>query len=78
MSHCGQASTYRVVTVEPKQVQGQSAQRDQHRCNDWAALAVAIFMELVTCEPVPAFNAPAVVHQLRLRFWRVRRLMRKR
>jgi hypothetical protein len=58
-----------VVPVEPQQVQGQSAQRGQHRCT-WAALAVAIFMELGACEPVPAFNGPAVVHQLRLRVWR--------
>ena len=69
MCQCGQPSTYRVVPVEPQQVQGQSAQRGQHRFT-WAALAVAIFMELGACEPVPAFNAPAVLHQLRLRVWR--------
>jgi hypothetical protein len=31
---------------------------------------VVIFMELGVTEPVPAFNAPAVPHQLQQRFWR--------
>ena len=69
MGHGGQPSSHRVVTVEPKQVQGQGAQRGQHRCTG-AAIAVVIFMELGVAEPVPAFNAPAVPHQLQQRFWR--------
>ena len=69
MGHGGQPSSHRVVTVEPKQVQGQGAQRGQHRCTG-AAIAVVILMELGVAEPVPAFNAPAVPHQLQQRFWR--------
>lgn len=69
MGHRGQPSSHRVVAVEPKQVQGQSAQRGQHRCTE-AAIAVAIFIELGVAEPVPAFNSPAVPHQLQQRFWR--------
>jgi hypothetical protein len=32
-------------------------------------MAVAILMELGACEPVPAFKAPAIPHQLQQRFW---------
>ena len=63
MGHGGQTSSHRLVAVQREQVQGQSAQRGQHRCTG-AAIAVAIFMELGVAEPVPAFNAPAVPHQL--------------
>ena len=55
--------------MEPKQVQGQGAQRGQHRCTG-AAIAVIILMELGVAEPVPAFNAPAVPHQLQQSFGR--------
>ena len=68
VGHRGQPSSYRVVTVEPKQVQGQSAQRGQHRCTG-AAIAVVILMELGVAEPVPAFNAPTVPHQFQQGFW---------
>ena len=69
MGHRGKPSSYRVVAVEPKQVQGRSAQRGQQRCTG-AAIAVSILMELGVAEPVPAFNAPAVPHQLQQGFWR--------
>lgn len=69
MGHRGKPSSYRVVAVEPKQVQGQSAQRGQHRCTG-ASIAVIILMELGVTEPVPAFNAPAVPNQLQQSFWR--------
>ena len=62
-------SSHRMMTVEPQQVQGQGAQRGQHRCTG-TAIAVVILMELGVAEPVPAFNAPAVPHQLQQRFWR--------
>jgi len=69
VGHLGQPSSHRVKAVESKQVQGQSAQRGQHRCTG-AAIAVVILMELGVAEPVPAFNAPAVPHQLQQGFWR--------
>ena len=43
------------MTVEPKQVQGQSAQSGQHRCTG-AVIAEVIFMELGVAEPVSAFR----------------------
>lgn len=75
--HRGKPSSYRVVAVKPKQVQGRIAQRGQHRCTG-AAIAVIILMELGVAEPVPAFNAPAVPHLLQQGSGVVCRLVRKR
>ena len=79
MGHGGQPSSHRVVTVEPKQVQGQSAQRGQHRCTG-AAIAVIILMELGV---VKRSQCQLSMHQRSLTscskaFGVVRRLVRKR
>jgi len=55
--------------VQPEQVEGQGPQRGQHG-SAGAAITVFIFMELGIADPVPAFNAPAVPHQLQQGFWR--------
>lgn len=58
-----------MVAVEAEQVQGQSAQRGQHGSTG-AAIAMAILIGLGIANPVPAFNAPAVPHQLQQGFCR--------
>jgi hypothetical protein len=58
-----------VVPVELKQVQGQSAQCGEDSCPG-SSIAVVILTQLGVPEPVPAFDAPSLPHQLQQGFWR--------
>jgi hypothetical protein len=58
----------RLKTGQPQQVEGCRSQRG-HRSCAIAAVPVRILMELGIADPVPAFNAPAVTHQLQQGFW---------
>ena len=69
VSHRGQPVSHRVVPVELKQVQGQSAQSGEDSCPG-SSIAVVILTQLGVPEPVPAFDAPSLPHQLQQGFWR--------
>lgn len=69
MGHGGQPVSHRGVPVEPKQVQGQSAQCGQDR-GSGPSIAVVVLTQLGVPEPVPAFDAPSLPHQLQQGFWR--------
>lgn len=77
MGHRGKPSSYRVVAVEPKQVQGQSAQRGQHRCTG-AAIAVSILMEWVSRSQCQLSMHQRSLTSCSKAFGVVRRLVRKR
>jgi len=53
---------------QPQQVQRRCSQRG-HRAGTIAAVTVGVLMELGVADPVPAFNAPAVPHQLQHCIW---------
>ena len=69
MGHGDQPVSPRVVCLETRQVQGQSVRRGQERCAG-ASRPVLILAQLAVPQPVPAFDAPAVPHQLPQGFWR--------
>ena len=62
------SGTDRLKPSQPQQVQSGGAQRGHHACAI-AQVAVGVLMELGITDPVPAFNAPAVLHQLHQGFW---------
>jgi hypothetical protein len=63
------SGTDRLKPSQPQQVQDSGSQRGHHS-GAIAAIAVGLLMELGVADPVPAFNASAVSHQLQHPFWR--------
>ncbi len=58
----------RLKSSQSEQVEGCRSQR-RHRSGIVAPVAMVVLVQLGVTDPVPAFNAPAVVHQLQQGFW---------
>ena len=68
MHHGLHSASDRPKPSRPQQVQGSGSQRGHHS-GAITAIAVGVLMKLGVADPVPAFNAPAVSHQLQQRLW---------
>jgi len=58
----------RPKSSQAQQVQGSGSKRGHHS-GAIAPVAVGVLMKLGVADPVPAFNASAVWHQLQQRLW---------
>ena len=68
MHHRLHAGTDRLKPLQPQKVHRSCPQSGQ-RTSAVAAVPVRVFVELGVADPVPAFKAPAVSHQLQQGFW---------
>jgi len=69
VTHRLQAGADRLKSIQPQQIQACRPQRSQ-RTGAVAPVAMGVLMELGIADPVPAFQAPAVLHQTQQGFWR--------
>ena len=68
MHHRLHPASNRLKTGQSQQVEGCRSQRG-HCSGAIAPVAMGVLVELCVADPVPAFNTPAVPHQLQQSFW---------